>query len=567
MISTTLPPFDTDAWLPMVPASSSTNNNLQNRRKHPVVEDALTWCLTQHELHHGAMPGSGGRNSWLTALSLFCNEKGVVETDLLQYAIRWQAEDFLEQEIQYTIRGIYSRHAAQHAKDPFNRQISRDFLKTEAKTLENASETLLPSTIPTQAYDALPVWLRKCCEQFNPGTEQDVMLLSALGVLSGCFPSVKGIYDGAPVWLNLFVFVLAPAASGKSGLSWARKLAWPWHQQLTATSRLASDTYQLQLQEWKVRRKGKHAPAETLPPPPAFKQLYLPANTTASALMRALADNDGRGIICETEADTLSGALGQDFGNFSDLLRKAFHHEPASLMRKTDREQIDIAAPAISLALTGTPAQLRRLIPTAEDGLFSRFLFYTFKIPAEWRDVGPAGGRSNLGPFFDQQAVAVSRMMQEVAGHEIIFELTSTGWAELNAAGREGLTEAVSIAGEDGASSAFRLGLTTFRIAGILALLRCFEHGEAPGIRIVANEQDLQAAIHIVRACRTHALYLLRTLPAERDTTSKLGRSAQTKAENQARALELKQQGMSIRAIGIELGVAKSTIEDWLVPS
>lgn len=557
--------FDTAAWAPKSPTSNKSALNLAPTSY--VAEDALTWCMAQHEKHHGPIPGPGGRNVWLTALSFFCNERGVPEATLTAHAAHWQAEDFTEKEISGTIRGIYKKNEAQHGGKTFSSHASpRPLAVSVAGQRETASPApTLPGPIAREAYDALPVWLRKCCEPFAAGAERDVMLLSTLAVLSGCFPSIKGIYDGAPVWLNLFTFILAPAASGKGAMGWARKLAWPWHQRLTLASKQAADAYQLQLQEWKTRRKGKQTTAEMPPPAPAFKQLYLPGNTSAAALMRALADNEGRGIICETEADTLSGALGQDFGNFSDLLRKAFHHEPVSLMRKTDREQIDIGAPAISLALTGTPAQLRRLIPTAEDGLFSRILFYTFERPAAWRDVSPAGGRGNLGQFFDEQAAAVSRMMQTVADQETCFELTADGWATLNAAGSDGLAEAVAIAGAAGASTALRLGLTIFRLAGLLALLRCFEHGEAPGKRIVADEQDVSAAISIVETCRAHALYLLDRLPTERGSGSKANRIVQ-KAENQARAVALHQENKSLREIECILGIPKSTIADWLAP-
>lgn len=555
--------FDTAAWVPKSSASANSAPILAPTSE--VAEDALSWCLAQHENRHGSMPGPGGRNAWLAAFSLFCNERGVPEASLTAHTARWQAEDFTENEISRTIHGIYKNHRAQHGIKSFSAYIRPRLINASvAGQGEPASPApALPGPIAKEAYDALPVWLNKCCAPFAPGAERDVMLLSTLAVLSGCFPNVKGIYDGAPVWLNLFTFILAPAASGKGAMGWARKLAWPWHQRLTQASKEAADAYQLQMQEWKTQRKGKHTTAVLPPPAPAFKQLYLPGNTSAAALMRALADNDGRGIICETEADTLSGALGQDFGNFSDLLRKGFHHEPVSLMRKTDREQIDIGAPAISLALTGTPAQLRRLIPTAEDGLFSRILFYTFEQPAAWRDVSPAGGRGNLGRFFDEQAAAVTRMMQTVAEQETSFELTADGWATLNAAGSEGLAEAVAIAGAAGASTALRLGLTIFRLAGLLALMRCFEHGEGPGNRIVADAQDVSAAISIVETCRAHALYLLDTLPAERGRGSKTNRLAK-KAENQARAVALHQENKSVREIADILGIPKSTIADWL---
>lgn len=564
-MATALQTFDTAAWVPKSPVSVKSALSLMPSSE--VAEDALPWCLAQHEKHHGSIPGPGGRNTWLTALSFFSNERGVPEASLTAHAARWQAEDFTEEEISRTIRGIYKNHRAQHGSKLYTGNAN---LNSIATSVAGQRETVspvptLPGQISQEAYDALPIWMRQCCEPFSLGAERDVMLLSMLAVLSGCFPSVKGIYDGAPVWLNLFTFILAPAASGKGAMGWARKLAWPWHQRLTLDSKQAADAYQLQLQEWKTQRKGKQPTAEMPPPAPAFKQLYLPGNTSAAMLMRALADNDGRGIICETEADTLSGALGQDFGNFSDLLRKAFHHEPVSLMRKTDREQIDIGGPAISLALTGTPAQLRRLIPTAEDGLFSRILFYTFERPAAWRDVSPAGGRGNLSQFFDERATAVSRMMEAVAEQETDFELTAAGWEMLNEAGRGGLAEAVALAGATGASTALRLGLTTFRLAGLIALLRCFEHGEAPRKRLVADAQDLSAAISIVGTCRAHALYLLGTLPAERGSGSKTSRVVQ-KAENQARAVALHQDNKSVREIAEILSIPKSTIADWLAP-
>ncbi|GAA4054416.1 hypothetical protein GCM10022409_46850 [Hymenobacter glaciei] len=51
------------------------------------------------------------------------------------------------------------------------------------------------------------------------------MLLGTLAVLSGCFPAVGGTYNKRRFGLNLFAFIIAPAASGKGTLAWARRLA------------------------------------------------------------------------------------------------------------------------------------------------------------------------------------------------------------------------------------------------------------------------------------------------------------------------------------------------------
>ena len=39
-------------------------------------------------------------------------------------------------------------------------------------------------------------------------------------------------------------------------------------------------------------------------------------------------------LIMESEADTLSNMLNNDWNNYSDVLRKAFHHEPISIVEE-----------------------------------------------------------------------------------------------------------------------------------------------------------------------------------------------------------------------------------------
>ena len=76
-----------------------------------------------------------------------------------------------------------------------------------------------------------------------------------------------------------------------------------------------------------------------------------------------------------------------DYGNYSDVLRKAFHHELVSLSRRKDREYCEVANPRVSVALAGTPEQVRQLIPDAENGLMSRFCFYIIRFKRGIRNV------------------------------------------------------------------------------------------------------------------------------------------------------------------------------------
>ena len=131
--------------------------------------------------------------------------------------------------------------------------------------------------------------------------------------------------------------------------------------------KLAKESYERDLKEFdkeKILEKPK-APIE--------KMLFLPANNSSSGMFQLLENNEGKGLIFETEADTLTGTFKQDYGDYSDGFRKAFQHETISYYRKTDSEYVEIKKPKLSTVLTGTPKQVFSLFPNAENGLFSRF--------------------------------------------------------------------------------------------------------------------------------------------------------------------------------------------------
>lgn len=83
----------------------------------PPPSDALAWCLDQYS---GGPCPRDGRNSWLTGLTLFCNERGVAETELLFWALSHQPLlTHGEKRITSTITGIYQRTKADHGSKPY----------------------------------------------------------------------------------------------------------------------------------------------------------------------------------------------------------------------------------------------------------------------------------------------------------------------------------------------------------------------------------------------------------------------------------------------------------------
>ena len=131
----------------------------------------------------------------------------------------------------------------------------------------------------------------------------------------------------------------------------------------------------------------KKQPDIEKPIEPLIQLLFIPANSSASGAFQLLNDNQGKELTFETEGDTLANTFKSDFGNYSDGFRKAFHHEKINYYRKTDREYVDLESPCLSTVLSGTPKQVLNLIPSSEDGLFSRFMFYYMNMQPVWTNV------------------------------------------------------------------------------------------------------------------------------------------------------------------------------------
>ena len=219
---------------------------------------------------------------------------------------------------------------------------------------------------------------------------EDVFLTTALSVISGGLHNVEGVYAQEKQHPNLFAFIVAPPASGKGSMKYAKQLGDCYHDYLLATSKDARAQYSKEKKLYERRLKKAKSDDELLslnePIAPKSKLFFIPANTSSSMLIKHLEDNDGMGAIVESEADTLTGTLKQDWGGYSDILRKGFHGETITKSRVTGMEYAEVKFPKFSIALTGTPNQLNTLITSVEDGLFSRFMFYKYSLAPKWRD-------------------------------------------------------------------------------------------------------------------------------------------------------------------------------------
>ena len=416
----------------------------------------------------------------------------------------------------------------------------------------------LSATFPKNLYNRLPEPLKELFEPIHNPYERDILLLGALTVLSGCMPNVIGLYDRKWVSPNLYTFIEAPAGSGKGVLSWTRLVGMEIHKMLLEETRVAKQQFD-ELRKEKIKQKD-HDIASLKEPP--YKLLFIPANNSASSVVQTLSENDGAGILFSTEADTLANALAQDWGNFSDVLRAAFHHEPVEMQRRQNREHFSVEHPRLSVLLTGTRGQVFRLIPSTENGLFSRFMFYSFPAVPSFRDVFEGDG-TDPGQLFRKLGHLVQHMYQflKEQPEPIKVYLVPELQKDFIAFFRELTTDAHKGSGTPILATIHRLWLVSFRISMVLSLFRYYNFPKRkPQTRIKIQEIDL----HIGSSICCTLLYHANMLIADMKDGSKI---IQTQARQQLFFEKLPSEFAWLKAVSIgnECGMSTSSVRRYIL--
>lgn len=404
----------------------------------------------------------GNRNNFVYSFACNANRYGVDINETTNYAYSYSEASFPEKEIELTVKSAYENNVNE------NGSVRQTAISAKDEVVVDSSPM-----IPEYIYEALPKTLRDACNVFS-GRKRDVFLTSALSVISGGLHNVYGLYDKEKVFPNLYSFVVAPPASGKGSMKFAKQLGDCYHDLLFSQSKEELKEYKKakRLFSLKLKKAKTDAQLEALiePEKPKSSMYFIPADTSSAMMIKHLEDNDGMGCICETEADTLTNTLKQDWGSYSDVLRKGFHAEIISKSRMTDLDYSEIKEPKFSVAITGTPNQLDTLITSIQDGLFSRFIFYSFSAKQKWRSTyTEAITVSNNEIFKGFSADLCDKFRSDNPQR---FVMTRKQGVQLDEVFSEALGHNSVLYNDDVSGIIYRLGLMTFKIAMTLAALR-----------------------------------------------------------------------------------------------
>ena len=444
----------------------------------------------------------GNRNNYIYLLASNCNRVGLSQSDT--EILCTQHFDLSEREIKTAVNSAYSHHTQEHKKfEPKQKATDQE---------ETQPEEQMP-TLPDAVFDTIPEFLKHITQVATTKEERDILLLGSLVTLSVAFPKLIGKYGDNPVNTNLFIFISAKASAGKGILIHCRKLVEPIHLALRNQAKIMKQQFEVDMQEYNAN-KGKDANTEK-PQKPPQKMLFIPANNSATGFLEILGDSDKRGLIFETEGDTLAKAFKSDYGDFSDGFRNAFQHEPISYYRRTDKEYVEIDRPCLSALLSGTPKQITTLIPNAENGLFSRFMFYVMNMKLIWKDVFASKTENGLDVHFEKLGNEFYSLYQTLqANPDVHFSLTPSQQLQFNQFFEKMQTLYVNIQEEEIISSVRRLGLIAYRIMMIFSALRIMEDGII-GQNIYCNDTDFQNTLDMITILVKHSSYVYSQIAQE----------------------------------------------------
>ena len=263
--------------------------------------------------------------------------------------------------------------------------------------------------------------------------EKDMLLMATLAAASACVPNLYFRYGptGKKYYANLQCFILASSASGKGIANQALEMM-----------RVVDEQY----------------------------PMLIAGDSTLAAWYKALEEQGGIGYMHESEGSVITDIWRNAAANYNTALRKAAEHEAIS--RNRVKGASEIACPRLSMLLTGTFSQYKALVPSVENGYFSRLLTLVERgsHPFEKSYVTAKSENSALPKIVGRELSRIySRLMEE---GEREWSLTDSQKERLGEKLETEYRTLIDMLGENFHSTVIRMAVQIERIAMILSAMR-----------------------------------------------------------------------------------------------
>jgi hypothetical protein len=279
----------------------------------------------------------------------------------------------------------------------------------------------------------LPAMIQPIMSLAQSDAERDMLLLSLLTAAGSCMPNLYFRYGltGKKYYPNLQCFIVGSAACGKGIANLALELVSKVHE---------------------------------------VAPLVIAGDSSYPGFYKQLERQNGRGYIHESEGSVITDVWRSSVANYNTALRKAAEHEPITRNRANNNSCI--ACPQLSVLLTGTFSQYKALVPSIENGYFSRLmtLIVNDQQAFNHRYVEPANGSNGVMGTAAQQLFDLCQALYK--SRPIEFSLTAEQRARLGQHLETAYPALMQLLGDNFHSVVLRMAVHIERIAMILTALR-----------------------------------------------------------------------------------------------
>ncbi|WP_239469687.1 DUF3987 domain-containing protein [Bacteroides caecigallinarum] len=441
-------------------------------------------------------------------------EPGITQKEI-ERAIRWGYEHGEEGGKSPTNYGHYGHYG--HMNPNFDEKTGQTLYNqgdTETEADEDEKIDTYCGAIPDEVFDNLPSDIKELLKIAKDNKERDTLFLSILAISSGLFPALRTMYGNQIYTPHLYVCEVAQAGSGKGLAMNALTLAKSIQDALDRQYKEEKRDYDKRLLSWELELKraakeNREPDINLRPEEPKRKVLILQANTSKSQMLLHMSVTEFGNILATTEIDSFAEALRTDYGKHAAEIRMFFHHERVGQSYKTDKDPVVIDFPKLALMLSGTPEQLVNFIRTLEDGMYSRFMFYTMSPTYKWKNQSPLEGNGNINAreLFASVGEKMKANFFKTKDKEIMINFTREQWDRHTEIFQRELGYVAAEENPNVMAIVFRSGLITMRVAMVLCGYRIMEAGWDVN-EYTCSDEDFDNAIKIVLTCMAHSINL-----------------------------------------------------------
>ena len=375
--------------------------------------------------------------------------------------------------------------------------------------------------------------------------EQDIILMATLAAASACVPNLYFTYGptGKKYYANLQCFILAAAASGKG---------------------IANQALEM------VRVIDEQHP------------MLIAGDSTLPAFYKALEEQGGCGYMHESEGSVITDIWKNSAANYNTALRKAAEHEPIS--RNRVKSASEIKNPRLSMLLTGTFGQYKALVPSVENGYFSRLLTVVIRgtNPFDKRYVSSKGGQSVIPKQVGLRLLRTYEQLMNAGERE--WSLTDAQKERLGEHLETEYGTLIGLLGDNFHSAVVRMAVQIERMAMVLTAMRIQNteyriqtesDSELMNEKILCTDEDYETAEMIGNKILLHMAAAYRMIDGDAqdvvpeikplDQRKVLFEQLKTEYSHGDLAEEAKRQGVSKRTVErwnlswIEIGLVEKT--------